>query len=349
VERSRLTELGSGYFTPPLFPDTTYTVLDKSVNETHWSITALCKGCTYWAPFGADPTTVSMGENYFAFGYSSTLVDDPANLETTFGIHERVGHWIQDLSKAVSPDFAKWAAGTGESPSPAPSTTTTQLTPPPTPQPSPAEPPAAPKLAIPASCPGVAAPRFPIAAASGWKVVKLAQGLKTPRDIVVDKKNNLLMIENGKGLSVHTFGPDGCIASSKLVINNGQLNHGLDMAPDGKTIYVSSQTTVWRYKYDDATQTVSDETIVIKNMWRGGHTSRAVTVAPKTPNIIVVQLGSNANFDMESLSPATARAIVKGFDVDKAPAGGWDYIKEGWNMGYGLRNEVGFVADGNNM
>jgi glucose/arabinose dehydrogenase len=195
----------------------------------------------------------------------------------------------------------------------------------------------------------VAAPRFPIQAADGWKVVKLAQGLTTPRDIVVDKKNNLLVIENGKGLSVHTFGPDGCIASSKLIINNGQLNHGLDMAPDGETIYVSSQTTVWRYKYDDETQTVSDATVVIKNMWSGGHPTRALTVPPKTPNLLVVQLGSNANFDMQAILPETARALVKVFDVGGAPAGGWDYIKEGSNLGYGLRNEVALVPDGNNM
>jgi len=352
----------SGYFTPPKFADTTYTVIDKSVNATHWSITALCKGCSYWAPFGADPTSLNpKGENYFAFAFSSTKVDDPANIETTFGIHERVGHWIQDLADAATEDFAKWAPKAGESPTPAEPAPTTELTPPSTPEPSPAKPqePEVPEdgepasspvqITLPESCPGVAAARFPIQAADGWKVVKLAQGLTTPRDIVVDKKNNLLVIENGKGLSAHTFGSNGCIASSKLIINNGQLNHGLDMAPDGETIYVSSQTTVWRYKYDDETQTVSDETIVIKNMWRGGHPTRALTVPPQTPNLLVVQLGSNANFDMESIKSETARAIVKVFDVGSAPEGGWDYIKEGWNLGYGLRNEVALVPDGNNM
>ncbi|KAI8201865.1 Cellobiose dehydrogenase [Colletotrichum sp. SAR 10_65] len=102
-----------GYFTPPPYEDAEYTVLPGTVvNNTHYSVTALCKGCTYFAPFGNDPTALdSNGENYLAFAYSGVPVDDPSSNETTFGIHERTGHWYHDFKPAQAADFDEWASG----------------------------------------------------------------------------------------------------------------------------------------------------------------------------------------------------------------------------------------------
>ncbi|KAI8235313.1 Cellobiose dehydrogenase [Colletotrichum sp. SAR 10_86] len=102
-----------GYFTPPPYEDAEYTVLPGTVvNNTHYSVTALCKGCTYFAPFGNDPTALDPnGENYLAFAYSGVPVDDPSSNETTFGIHERTGHWYHDFQPAQAADFDEWASG----------------------------------------------------------------------------------------------------------------------------------------------------------------------------------------------------------------------------------------------
>jgi hypothetical protein len=156
-------------------------------------------------------------------------------------------------------------------------------------------------------------------------------------------------VQSGLGVTIHTVGSDGCISSTKTLISNPTLNHGIGFTPDGKTLYVSSMTTAWRYSYDAKSQTVSDQVIVVKGMVQGGHPTRALIVPPATPNLLVIQLGSYSNFDMESLNMATARAVVKVFNMSSVPTGGYTYTTEGWFLGYGLRNDVALLTDGNNM
>jgi hypothetical protein len=362
------------------------------------TVTALCKGCSYWAPFGSEATVLDgNGENYLAFAFSQIPVDDPADPETTFGIHDRVGHWIQNFADAKSSEFATWAgtgaapggqpattaqssnvsitpttgAGSGEQPAPTTAESASMLTTsvasqmtlstsvmpsapaangssaltPPVAQPI-AEPAA---LPIPTQCEDVPAPLFPLGTAPGWGVTKLAGGYRAPRGMAVDAKGNLLVIDSGRGLIINTLGANGCFSSSKLLINNPLLNHGISLTPDGKTLVVTSKTTAFLYNYDADTQTVSDEKIVVKGMINGGHPSRSTLIPPATPHLLLIQLGSYDNLDMPSLKMETARAVVKVFDLSKAPAEGYDYVAEGWFLGYGLRNDIALVADGNNM
>ena len=166
---------------------------------------------------------------------------------------------------------------------------------------------------------------------------------------MVDTNNNVLVVEDGKGVSAHVFGADGCISSSKFLINSTDLNHGIDLSPDGSKLFVSSMTTAWRYDYDPKTQTISNEEIVIKDMYKGGHSTRTLVVPPATPNLLIVSLGSNANLDWESIDKTVGRSIVKVFDLNSVPEGGYSYNYEGWYLGYGLRNEVAVVVDKNNM
>ncbi|GAP87515.2 putative cellobiose dehydrogenase [Rosellinia necatrix] len=46
------------------------------------------------------------------------------------------------------------------------------------------------------------------------------------------------------GVSVHTYGPDGCLNSTATIIQNPRPNHGLSLTPAGKTLYASSATQV---------------------------------------------------------------------------------------------------------
>ena len=185
--------------------------------------------------------------------------------------------------------------------------------------------------------------------ASGWKYSLLATGLTKPRGLVFDTEGHLLVLEAGKGLTAHTIGANGCISSSKTVIQMTQLNHGLALSPDGKTVYVSASPTAWSYDYDAKTMTATNQKVVVKGMNPGGHNSRTLAVPPNNPNILIVSLGSAGNIDEPTIRKETGRAIVKVFDLTKTPAGGWTYNTEGWYLGYGLRNEIGIIFDGNNM
>jgi glucose/arabinose dehydrogenase len=204
--------------------------------------------------------------------------------------------------------------------------------------------------AIPTSCPGVTATsRYKLSAAAGWKYMLLATGLSKPRGLVFDTEGHLLVLEAGKGLTAHTIGTDGCISASKTVIQMTQLNHGLALSPDGKIVYVSAAPTVWSYSYDAKSMTATNQQVVVRGMNPGGHSSRTVAVPPNHPNLLIVSLGSAGNIDEPTIMKETGRAIVKVFDTSKTPSGGWTYNTQGWYLGYGLRNEVGIVFDGNNM
>ncbi|KAI0425733.1 actin-domain-containing protein [Xylaria sp. FL1042] len=101
-----------GYYTPIQYEDAKYTVLKgSSVNSTHFKFTALCSGCASWPDFDGNPTTLDgAGQVNFAYAYSTTPVDDPASSETTFTIHDSVGHWTHDLGAARSDKFSSWVA-----------------------------------------------------------------------------------------------------------------------------------------------------------------------------------------------------------------------------------------------
>lgn len=155
------------------------------------------------------------------------------------------------------------------------------------------------------------------------------------------------MLQATSGLSVHTFGADGCINSTKTIISNSGLNHGLGLTPDGKTLYVSSATQVWSWSYDAATRAATNQKTVITGISQGVHSTRTIAISPKNPNIILVATGSNANWDYAAGSPATGRACVKSFDMSKAPANGYTYNTQGTMVAYGVRNEVALAFDPN--
>ncbi|KAK3328566.1 hypothetical protein B0T19DRAFT_194890 [Cercophora scortea] len=205
------------------------------------------------------------------------------------------------------------------------------------------------KLPVPKSCSGVAAFRNTYTLASGWSAVKIAGGLKQVRTVIWDTKGNMLVSQATKGVSVHSFGADGCVNSTTMLITGGGLNHGLALTPDGKTLYASSETTMYSWAYDAATMKVSGQKTVVKGMSTGVHSTRNILVVKANPNFVLLQVGSNANFDTAAASKGTGRAIIKIFDVSKAPSAGYSYNTDGEVFGYGLRNEIGFVEDPNGV
>jgi glucose/arabinose dehydrogenase len=85
-------------------------------------------------------------------------------------------------------------------------------------------------------------------------------------------------------------------------------------------------------------------------MFNGGsHTTRTLLIGAHAPNLLIVSHGSSENIDMPTLNPSTARAIVKVFDLSTLPSAGYNYQSGGYNMGYGLRNDIGITFDNNKM
>lgn len=202
-------------------------------------------------------------------------------------------------------------------------------------------------LPLPASCTGVPNMRYQYSVSAGWKVTKIAGSLQRVRTILWDTNGNMIVSQAGKGLSVHTFGSNGCINSTTMLTSSAALNHGLALSPDGKTLYASGERQAWSWDYNPDTRTIANNKLVVTGMDSGIHSTRNVMVAPKAPNLLLVQVGSNANLDMATVTPAGGRANIKIFDMTKTPTGGHNFKTGGETYGYGLRNEIGFVADPN--
>lgn len=336
--------LDSSYSWPPAYTGATYKLLEGSyANKTHYVTTVLCDGCSVWDTTGAGDTALNPhGSNIFAWAASENPVDDPKNSNTPFGVHQDFGRWELDLSSARSSDFKKWATGNVGQP-PTSSSSIGQI---PTSRSTSVPSPSSSAKAIPTSC-GLQS-RFPLRTASGWSYVKLAGNLAAPRGVAVDTRGNILTVEQGKGVTVHTLRADGCIQSSKVLINRPALNHGIALSVDGKQLLVSSLVSAFRFNYDPVAQTVSNEQTVVRGMEPGGHPTRTLVIPPKTPNLLIVSVGSNGNLDGPSLNKAVGRALVKVFDLTNVPQGGYDYKTSGRFLGYGLRNEVAIVVDNNN-
>lgn len=149
------------------------------------------------------------------------------------------------------------------------------------------------------------------------------------------------------GISVHTFGPDGCVNSTRTLYSNAGLNHGLTLSPDGNTLYASSQTQAWSWTYNPAAMTLSNQRVVVNGMAQGIHSTRSILVSPRNPNIIIISVGSNSNFDYPTSDPRTGRSIIKAFDMSAVPSNGYNYNTQGTVVGFGLRNSVAMSFDPN--
>ncbi|KAI1487556.1 soluble quino protein glucose/sorbosone dehydrogenase [Biscogniauxia mediterranea] len=204
-----------------------------------------------------------------------------------------------------------------------------------------------PSVPFPTSCAGVGAARYPYTIDAGWEITKIAEGLRQPRTIAFDRLGNMLVLEATSGISVHTFGADGCVNGSAALVQSAGLNHGLSVAPDGVTLYASSQTTAWAWDYDPVARAASGQRTVLTGISQGIHSTRTLAVSPVNPDLLVVSVGSNANWDTAAASPAAGRACVKVFDLSAVPAGGYSYNTQGTVLGYGLRNEVALAFDPN--
>ncbi|KAG4255604.1 hypothetical protein FPRO03_04553 [Fusarium proliferatum] len=196
-------------------------------------------------------------------------------------------------------------------------------------------------------------PTASIATADGVEFKLLRTGLQRPRHLVVDTEGNLLITEAGSKGVRRVVLDDGkdldvCIDSDDALISNANLNHGIALTADGKTILVSTPSEVYAYDYDASKGTVGSRRTVITGMSATStHSTRTLTIPlAGNPNLLLVAGGSDGNLDVETVDKDVVRSQVRVFKIDELLAAEAPLVYgEAEVLGWGLRNSVGWAED----
>lgn len=131
--------------------------------------------------------------------------------------------------------------------------------------------------------------------------------------------------------------------------DKSQLNHGIALSGDGKTLFVSSSTDVWAYPYDAANGTVGQAKNIITGMKQGGHATRTLLVPRHNTDLLLVSRGSDGNVDEPTSDITSGRSQLRTFKIADLLNGDHavDYT-DGAVLGWGLRNSVGVADDPTN-
>ncbi|KNG47944.1 iron reductase domain-containing protein [Stemphylium lycopersici] len=328
--------------------------MNSAANTSIYS-SRMALGCSEW--LDVDGNVVSINANStaqkFAYGLSNRVPVQPANNQSTFNVHSSFGHYTIDLMQGQNAEFDSLVAANLVDDAPPTSSSapipSASISVPPTTMSTTAitsSPPGPIQTVIPASCSGITKLAFPMHTAQGWRATKVAGSLTQPRGLIFDIKGNLLVVQNGLGITAHKVSSNGCLTSSRTIIAQRNLNHGIVLSLDGATLYASSATSVYAWPYDASSMTVTgDSTTIVTGMDSRGHVTRTLSIPPLHPHLLLVSHGSNSNFDYESADPGVGRSCIKVFDTRAVPPGGYSYRTSGQQMGYGLRNEVGLAFD----
>ncbi|OBS22570.1 hypothetical protein FPOA_08906 [Fusarium poae] len=198
-------------------------------------------------------------------------------------------------------------------------------------------------------------PKFNISTSDGVEFKLLRTGLQRPRHLVVDTEGNLLIAEaSNKGVRRIVLDDgkdlDVCIDSDKALITETSinLNHGIALTADGKTILVSSPSEVYAYDYDASNGSVGSRRTVITGMdGSATHSTRTLTIPlAGNPNLLLVAGGSDGNLDSETVNKDVVRSQVRVFKIDEMLAADAPLeYGEASLLGWGLRNSVGWAED----
>ncbi|KAK5987769.1 L-sorbosone dehydrogenase-like protein [Cladobotryum mycophilum] len=188
-------------------------------------------------------------------------------------------------------------------------------------------------------------------AARGWQYRLVANGFTKPRGIAFDQDGGLLVIDSGVGLVHLSLKDEGStclsVAEKKTLVANTQLNHGIALSNDGKTVYVSSSEAVYSFAYDSKAVTLdtgSNHTIVA-NMSNSDHTTRTLLMSNKKSGTLVVSRGSDSNEDSDALNKDSGHSQIRSYDLGKLGKNDTYEFLDGDVLGWGLRNSVGVAEN----
>ncbi|RTE73873.1 hypothetical protein BHE90_011696 [Fusarium euwallaceae] len=185
-------------------------------------------------------------------------------------------------------------------------------------------------------------------AADGWSYRLVASELSRPRGILFDTEGALIVVDTGVGLVHLELEDQGrtCLRVRKktVLLENEDLNHGIAISKDGRTLYASTDDEVYSWSYDPSTVRLSEssERTLVTNMTNSGHTSRTLLLSEKHPGVLVVSRGSQGNDDVEAEDRSTGHSQLRAFNVSALgeKSKPYDYL-DGDLLGWGLRNSVG--------
>jgi hypothetical protein len=121
-----------------------------------------------------------------------------------------------------------------------------------------------------------------------------------------------------------------------------QLNHGIELSADGKTLYVSSLNNVDQYTYDAAAGTATNKKNLINTMRNGGgHLTRTLLIPKRFPDLLLVQRGSDGNVDTGAKQISSGRSMIRIFNLTQVSTTPVPYATGGTLFAWGLRNAVG--------
>jgi len=117
-----------------------------------------------------------------------------------------------------------------------------------------------------------------------------------------------------------------------------QLNHGLALSHDGRTLYASNphQVMAWGYNASSGSVYTSPE-VIVSGMWNAMHSTRTVFVT--SAGDLLVSRGSAANADPVALNMTSGHCQIRAFS---STANNQSYTS-GKVVGWGLRNSVGIA------
>ncbi|KAF3358784.1 Magnesium transporter NIPA2 [Verticillium dahliae VDG1] len=186
--------------------------------------------------------------------------------------------------------------------------------------------------------------------ADGWSFGIVASELSKPRSILFDSNGALLVVGSGVGIKRLLLEDEGgtCMyaKTGSVIVESPELNHGIALSNDGRTLYASTPDKVFAWVYDATNGKVSEKNkTVIKDMYNAGHTSRTLLVSDKAPGLLVVSRGSEGNVDAMALRRASGRSQLRVFNVTSIATDGKasSFSRDGKISGWGLRNSVGVV------
>ncbi|KUJ20631.1 soluble quino protein glucose dehydrogenase [Mollisia scopiformis] len=196
-------------------------------------------------------------------------------------------------------------------------------------------------------------PTYPTPSTSdGWQAQLVANELTSPRSILFDGSGNLLVVQSGAGI-VHLAFDDGgstCLDVSKktFLVNSTELNHGIALSNDGKTLYASSSEAVYSWSYDASAISVSttNQTLVT-GMTNDDHTTRTLLMSQKSPGTLLISRGSTSNIDPEAALLSSGHSQIKAFNTSNLTKTStpYDFNTQGLLLGWGLRNSVGVAEE----
>ncbi|KAF2002884.1 soluble quino protein glucose dehydrogenase [Amniculicola lignicola CBS 123094] len=189
--------------------------------------------------------------------------------------------------------------------------------------------------------------------AAGWNVQVVASGLTDPRGIIFDRSGNLLVVQQGYGISSLQLTNDNgaCVRAQgdpRDIVVDATLNHGIELSDDGATLYASSPSAVYAWDYDgnDGGRNTSGPRTLINEMGdEDGHVTRTILLSRQVPGMLLVSRGSMSNLDPAALDIGTGVSTIKAFNISNVTDQAYKFAEEGTLMGWGLRNSVGIGED----